>query len=199
MSKQKLSPEAQAIISAFDAEQYATTIALVQKFLIDNPKSQRAWIDLGQSLAHLSRYEEAEKAFRKVVELAGESESGAIFGEIGNLYRDQADLVTAEKWYLKQIETDSNDATGLLYLGNLQLRQGKLAAAKETFERALTCELVCLEETHFALGVVHRGIGDFVAAREHFQKAIEYDGKFDAAKIALKDVNAAQNLKTAGS
>ncbi len=197
MSKQKLSPQAQAITSASDAGHHATTIVLVESFLVDNPNSQRAWIDLGQALAQLSRYDEAEAAFQKVIELAEESDCGPVFGEIGNLYRGRADVETATSWYQKQIDAEPNDATGLLYLGNLLMRQGDFESAKSAFESALKCGLVCLEEAHFALGLVHRSLDEFADAKSHFQSAIDIDDKFTEAKTALKDVTLAMNMQSA--
>ncbi len=167
----------------------------MEQFLVENPTSQRAWIDMGQALAQLSRYEKAESAFKKVIELAGEADSGAIFGEIGNLYRAKADFETAKTWYQKQIDADPDDATGLLYLGNLLMRQGELEESKAAFESALKCKLVCFEETHFALGLVHRCLGEFAEAKTQFQRAIDYDDKFLAAKAALKDVSTMLNMQ----
>lgn len=191
MSKQKLSPEAQAIVSASDAGLHATVVALVEAFLVDHPQSQRAWLDLGQSLGQLGRYDDAEKAFFRLIELVGDSDSGGVFGEIGNLYRARGDFETALVWYRKQIDADPTDATGLLYLGNVQLRQGNFAAAKSAFEEALNCDLVCLEEAHFSLGLVHRSLGLLADAKREFEKAIELEPKFDEAKTALKDVSMA--------
>lgn len=188
MSKKQLSPEAQAIISACDAELHATTVTLVEKFLIDNPDSQRAWLDLGQALGQLARYDESEQAFLKVIELGDDASSAAIFGEIGNLYRAKGDFQTAKQWYQKQIDADSSDATGWLYLGNLLMRQGEFEAAETALGSALECDSVCLEEVHLALGLVKRSLGQFTEARTHLETAIQMDPNLAAAKIALKDV-----------
>ena len=87
MSNKKLSPEIQAILSASDAGLHATTISLVQQFLVENPDSPRGWIDLGRAFAQIFRFDEAEQAFNKVIELSEETSAAAIYGEIGNLYR----------------------------------------------------------------------------------------------------------------
>ncbi|MFT5303854.1 MAG: tetratricopeptide (TPR) repeat protein [Mariniblastus sp.] len=194
MAKQKLSLEAQAIVSALDAGHLTTTVALVESFLVNHPESQRAWLDLGQSLAQLARYDEAETAFKKVIELAGETASGAVYGEIGNIYRAKSEIATAIQWYQKQIDTDPADATGLLYLGNVLMRQGKFEEAKKAFVSALQCELVCIEEVEFSLGLICRNMGRLHDAKNHFDNAIELDDKFTEAKTALKDVVAAANL-----
>ncbi len=188
MAKKKISPEAQAILSASDAGLLATTVMLVKEFLQDNPASQRAWMDLGRSLGELARYEEAESAYQQAIELAGDAPCDVIFGEIGNLYRSQGKFETAITWYQKQIDANPQDSTGYLYLGNLYLRQGKLVESESLFQQALGCQLVCGEETHFALGLVNRSMGLLRESKAHFEAALNCYPNFAEAKLALKDV-----------
>ncbi len=192
MAKKKISPEAQAIISAADAGYFATTVKLVEQFLVDHPESQRAWIDLGLALAELGRYDQAESAFQKVVEL-DDGGSPEVLGEIGNLYRSKGDFDAAMSWYQKQIDAAPNNSMGHLYLGNIRLRRGEFDAAISIFETALKCEDVCLEEAHYSIGLASRGKGDYQLAKTHFEKALVYDQNFAAAKVALKDVKAMVN------
>ncbi len=187
MSKKKLSPEIQAIISASDAGLLTTTVKLVEAYLVDNPSSIRGWLDLGQALLQLGRYEAAEDALHKVIELDG-SQSGPIYGEIGNLFRAKGDYETAGQWYQKQIESDPGDPIGHLYLGNLLMRKGDFANATQSLKTALACENVCLEEVHYSLGLAYRGAGELVEAKRHFEAALTYDSAFADAKVALKDV-----------
>ena len=187
MSKKKISPEAQAIISAADAGYFATTVKLVQRFLNDHPESQRGWLDLGLALAELGRYDEAESAFKKVIEL-DDGVSPEVLGEIGNLYRSKGDFDSAISWYQKQIDAAPTNSMGHLYLGNIRLRRGEFDAAISIFETALTCDDVCLEEVHYSIGLAQRGKGDYKLAKVHFEKALVYDQEFAAAKVALKDV-----------
>ena len=192
MSKKKISPQAQAIISAVDAGYFATTVKLAEQFLAEQPDSQRAWIDLGLALAELGRYEQAESAFQKVIEL-GDGSSPEVLGEIGNLYRSKGDFDAAMSWYQKQIDAAPSSSMGHLYLGNIRLRRGEFDAAISIFETALKCDDVCLEEVHYSLGLANRGKGDYQLAKAHFEKALVYDQNFAVAKIALKDVKAMVN------
>tara|TARA_B110000495_G_scaffold147295_1_gene130182 strand:+ start:1888 stop:2466 length:579 start_codon:yes stop_codon:yes gene_type:complete len=188
MSKNKLSPEIQSILSASDASLHATTISLVNHFLLEHPESPRGWLDLGRALAQVFRYEEAERAFKKVIEMSEDNSAAAIYGEIGNLYRTQGKFDTAILWYEKQIAVDSEDALGLLYLGNILMRQGNFTAAETAFQKALQCKLACLEEVHYSLGLVNRCLENYTAAVTHFKQAIELNDRHSEAKVALKDV-----------
>jgi tetratricopeptide (TPR) repeat protein len=188
MAKKRISPEAQAIMSAADAGLYATTVALVERFLETHPDSLRGWLDLGQSLGQLARYDEAEKAFLKVIELSGDGPCGAVYGEIGNLYRSKGDFGSAISWYQKQIDAEPAEAVGYLYLGNILMRQGDFEAAEAAFQASLACDDVCLEEAHFSLGLVNRSLGRLNQAKTYFEKAVELNSQFTQARLALKDV-----------
>lgn len=194
MSKKKITPEAQAILSAADAGHLATTIALVQRFIKSEPESPRAWLDLGLALGQLCRYEEAEKALLEVIKLSDDVSAAPIYGEIGNLYRSQGEFDSAATWYQKQIAAQPNESMGHLYLGNLLFRQGSLESAKTAFENALACEQVCAEEAHYSLGLVNRSLGQLNESKSHFEKALELDDRFAAARTALKDVKSAISL-----
>lgn len=187
----KLPPVVQEIVSASDAGYHATAVQLLEKFLAGNPDSQRGWLDFGHSLAQLARYRDAEKAYLKALELTDDSEQGTIFGELGNLFRSEGRFDEAAGWYEKQIQASPEDATGLLFLGSLELKRGNAATAVGLLQRGLDCKDVCREETHFALGNAFRSLGEFFKAKQHFELALETDPKYAAAKVALNDVKKA--------
>lgn len=194
MSKKKISPEAQAIISASDAGWTATTVVLAEKFLLTHTDSQRAWLDLGHALGQLARYDDARNAFQKAMEIAADGPQDVIFGELGNLCRTQGDFDAAAQWYRKQIASDPTDATGHLFLGNLMFQQGNFAEAEAILIDGLKCQQGCQEEIHYSIGVLKRAMGQLQASKKHFESAIDLDDKYVAAKIGLKDVKTAISL-----
>lgn len=191
MAQKKISSEAQAIISASDARWYVTTVGLTEKFLVTHPDSQRAWLDLGHALGQLARYDAAEHAFQRALELAGEGPQDVIFGEFGNLFRAKGDFESAMRWYRKQIDADPSDATGYLFLGNVMMKRGEFEAAEAILMEGLTCSQGCLEEVNYSIGLLKRSLGELQEASRYFSMALGMDDKFVAAKIALKDVKTA--------
>lgn len=189
----KLSPEIQEIVSASDAGYHATVVKLLDPFLAKNANSQRGWLDLGHALAQLSRYRDAEAAFLNAIDLTDESDRGTIFGELGNLFRSEGNFDAAADWYEKQIQSSPDDATGLLFLGSLELKRGNAAVAVELLNRGLNCKAACFEEMHFALGSAYRSLGQLAEAKRQFEQALDADPKYIAAKIALNDVKKALN------
>ena len=191
MAAKKISPEVQAILSAADLGLQATTVGLVEKFLVNNPASQRAWLDLGRALAQMSRYDAAENAFQKAIELADGEPVDVIYGELGNIHRTKGDFETAISWYQKQIDAEPSDGTGYLFLGNILFRQGNIEASIGACRKASACEQVCQEEVHYSLGIAFRGMGKYSEAKTEFESALKIEENFTQAKLALKDVTAA--------
>ena len=181
------------MLSASDAGLHLTTVELAGKLLENDPDNIRALIDLGHARSQLARYSEAEIAFKRALELCEPAKRDVVFGELGNLHRARGDFDAAAEWYQKQIETDSTDATGYLFLGSLLLRKGNLPEAKRILLQGLNCTLGCLEEVHYTLGLVLRSQNDAAEATCHFQKAIKIDSAYAAAKFALKDLKSARS------
>lgn len=155
------------------------------------PKSIKAMVDQGHALVKLARYEEALAAFESAIENLGDQNPDAIYGEIGNLYRDRGDFLTAATYYQKQIDGDGRDATGYLFLGTLQFQQGDLEQAQATLRSGLLCETGCEEELRYALGCVLRSSGQLEAARAEFESVLRLVPGDALAKNALKDVQGA--------
>ena len=191
-ARKKLPEDVQAILSASDAGYHALTAELASAYLQDHETGIRGWLDLGHSLAQLFRYDEAQAAFVKAIELS-EAPCDVALGELGNLCRAQGNLAGAADWYRKQIDADPEDATGLLFLGRLELARGNRAAAREAFLAGLERPHGVLEELHYGLGLVERSEANYAAAKKQFEQALELDPKHDAAKVALKDVKSVLN------
>ena len=190
----KLTPAEQAIVSASDAGHQATTVALAARILDLTPDNLRVLIDAGHACWHLARYEVGEKYLQQAIEICEPKKRDVIFGELGNLFRAKGDFDVAAQWYQQQIDTDPTDATGYLFLGSLWLQQGKQQPAVDVLRRGLDCEIGCMEEVHFTLGLALRSLNQLDEAAIHFQKALEIDVNYTVAKVALKDVKSARSI-----
>ena len=191
--KKQIQAEAQAIISAADAGLFATTVALAESFLKENPASLRGWLDLGHGLTCLCRYGDAINAYQHAIKLAndaGQNPDG-IHSELGQLYRQRGDFESAAKCFQNQIDANPDDAAGYLMKATLQLQSGQSDQAIETLTRALECSAGVGEEVHFSLGVTFRSQGELVKAREQFEQALSLAPDYVAAKTALKDAKSA--------
>src|SRR5262249_28083939 len=82
---------------------------------------------------------EAEKHFRKAIELAPKSNSNPHSSLIGFLER-QSKLAEAEALYRKAIDRDPKDANSHWYLGNVLERQGLFMDALKMYREALALD-----------------------------------------------------------
>lgn len=188
MSKDALKKLQQQLITASDNQWYATTVKLADEYLQVQPGSIKAMVDKGHALVKLARYDDALVVFNNAIEHLKDDNPDAIYGEIGNLYRDRGDFDSAADYYRKQIDGDGDDATGHLFLGTLQFQTGDLESAEATLRIGLKCETGCEEELRYALGCVLRSARNFDAARAEFESVLRIVPGDSMAKNALKDI-----------
>ena len=188
MSKDALKKLQQQLITASDNQWYATTVKLADEYLAVQADSIKAMLDKGHALTKMARYDEALTVFETAIEKLGHQNVDAIYGEIGNLYRDRGDFPKASEYYQRQIEGDPDDATGCLFLGTLQFQQGDFNNAEMTLRAGLSRTEGCEEELRYALGSVLRSSGKLSDAKAEFEEVLRLVPNDSLAKNALKDL-----------
>jgi tetratricopeptide (TPR) repeat protein len=179
-------------MEAYEAGRYATAAALARALVREEPGQAPAWEVLGDSLAKLSRYDEARKALRQALDLTTGERRRLVLADLGHLYEAKGDLRRAGEWFRKAIEADSSHAGPRIYLGTALRKQGRLAEAEAVLREATGCEKGCLDEAWLALGLVLRAEERLGEAMECFARALVLDPEYDAARDALADVMAAR-------
>jgi tetratricopeptide (TPR) repeat protein len=171
-----------------NADSPALKILLARRFLQVYPDVGPAWVTLGGNLIELARYDEAERALTRAIDLCPEEKLEIPLAMMGHLYRARGDFDRAEQWYNRAILADPADADGYIYLGGLLAIQGRFVEAEETCRRATECSEGCIDEAFLNLGLVLRAQERFVEAAECIREAIRLDPGYRAAKRALRDV-----------
>jgi tetratricopeptide (TPR) repeat protein len=166
----------------------ALTILEARRFLSDFPNYGPAWHVLGGALIDLARYDEAESALTRAIELCPGSIRSIPLNRMGELFKCKGDYTRAAQWYRKAIKAAPDDNAGLIYLGCVQAVQGRLREAEKTHRRATMCAEGCIDEAFLNLGFVLRAQERFPEAAECFREAIRLDPKYREAKKALTDV-----------
>ena len=190
MAKDATKKLQQQLITASDNQWYAATVKLADEYLELQPGSIKAMLDKGHALTKLALYDAALSTFEAAIEQLGEQSPDAIYGEIGNLYRDRGDFTEAANFYRKQIDGDPDDATGHLFLGTLQFQEGNLSDAEKTLRDGLACKIGCEEELRYALGCVLRSAGQAELAKAEFEEVLRIVPNDALAKNAVKDLQA---------
>ena len=164
------------------------TVELARRYLRDDPYRGVVWLYLADSLSAMARYDEALQALRRAVRLCPEEKKALVFARFGHIYEQRGRFGPAERWYRRAVEAAPQEASWHIMLGALLASAGRLREAEHVHRRATRCKTGCIDEAFLNLGLVLRARGHYAEARKCFQRAIELDPKYKAAKTELSDV-----------
>ncbi len=134
-------------------------------------------------LMEAGKLEEAEAAFRKIVEESPEAHSSSRV-YLGSVCEQLGRGEEAEKIYLAVLKRDPDHMNALFHLGGLYADQGRFPEALAMYERGLELEPDSALP-HFSLGLVRSRLGEFDAAERHFEEALQIDPEFPGVRSAL--------------
>lgn len=166
----------------------ALTIRYGRRYLRDFPDDDKGWLIIGISLVEVARYEEAEQAIGKAIELCPPEKRQFPLSQMGRLFRESGDFDQAAKWHRQAIAAAPNDADYRILLGGTLAKQGRFAEAEEVHRTAVLCGEGCIDEAYLNLGFVLRARERFAEAADCFREAIRLDPDYRAAHRALRDV-----------
>lgn len=178
------------IRDAYKENQAATCVLLCRNWLQDHPDDLPVILDYAGMLYKMARYEDAISVYQDALDRFPENRWG-ISNQLGHLHRYRGAMVEAEAAYRQAMDIHPEEAASYIFLGSVQARQGKLEEAENTHRLATKCSAGFIEEAFHNLGLVLRGQGRLAEAKLCFEKAIEIDGNYEAAKEALNDVTTA--------
>lgn len=145
-------------------------------------KDADAYIAEGESYMGQDKYEEAEKMFRKVIEINFKDDRA--YEEIGRLCTKQRKYKEAEKIYRKAIEINPQNDDAYVGLGDLYSVQLRFKEAEEIYQKAIEIDPK-IAKAYIGLGNSYRDQKKYKQAEEIYQKAIERDPKDVNACIEL--------------
>jgi hypothetical protein len=133
----------------------ATCVHLAERWLQDHPDDLWVIHKYAEMLYMLTRYDDAVRVYTDAID-EFEDHRWGIYNALGHLYRYRGWFPEAEKWYRKATEEDPDEATGFIFLGSIQARQGHLKEAEATHRKATMCPEGCIDEAFHNLGLVLR-------------------------------------------
>ena len=184
--------------AAHKADLPALTAARAHDFLKEFPEGGPAWKILGSALTDLARYPEAELAIKKALSLCPPEKLWIPLAEMGHLHKARGDYNSAAAWYRQAIEAVPREASGHIYLGGVLAKSGRLTEAEAAHRAATKCIEGCRDEAFLNLGLVLRAQERYEEAAECFERALELDPKYAAAKRGLRDVRRAMQFLKRG-
>jgi len=121
--------------SAFQNEDYTKVITICEKYLKERKDDITAWHLLGTACARIGKFEKAEQAFRKELEI--DPRQVDAYFNLGLIYNQQQKPKEAITNFEKAIELRPDDLQSLNDLGVLYFNIGEKDKAGECFTKAL--------------------------------------------------------------
>ena len=120
----------------FKQDHVKEAVAHMDRAIDLDPSRESNYLDVGMMLLHDNRYNGALLAARKAVETAPHSYKAYRF--LGLAQYKLGELKDGERTYAHAVELNPNDRESLLGLASAQVDDGKIDAAKSTFESLLS-------------------------------------------------------------
>jgi len=145
-----------------------------------DPADSATVVNYGNALSNIDRIDDAEKAYRKAIEL--DSQCWEAWAGLGNiLVKFRKDSQGAEEAYRKALAVNSEDIDLLRNIGLLLWESGRAAEAEKTCRQAIK---IAPDDSELwnLLGVIQiYPKSEFKKAEKSFRKALELDPKNDSA------------------
>jgi len=170
---------------AHEKGELAAAVGLYQKAIASLAEFPEAEYQLGNALLSLGRGDEAEKAFRRAIELR--PDWTLAMANLGSILVGKKEFAEADKVLTKAISLDGQNTLALSALTELRLNTG----AKPEVLRELLARLVTITSkakptasAWAARGAIESAIGENANARTSFGRAFELDPKNHFALIS---------------
>jgi len=166
-------------------------LARVQAFLKGGPEDREVYITLAQVNSRLKRWKEAEEAVAQAEKLSTKpAEKQFLYFLLGSMYERQKKFDRAEAMFQRILQSDSESATTLNYLGYMLADRGvRLEEALGYIKKAV--ELDPQNGAYLdSLGWVYYKMGNHAQAEEYLGKALEREPNDPTIHDHLGDVYA---------
>lgn len=174
--------------AAWHADMPTLTVVRAREYLAEDPGCGPAWMILGSTLTELARYDEARDALGRAFALCPTGKKRLMYKELGDFHSARGRYGRAAEWYRRMIEAEPGNAGGYIFLGGVLACQGRLGEAEDVHRAGTACAQGCIDEAYLNLGLVLRAQERLIEAKECFERALELDPDYQAAREALRDV-----------
>jgi tetratricopeptide (TPR) repeat protein len=134
---------------------------------------------------HPSTHEEAILSYQKVLEL--EPKHAAAHINLGTLFYNRRDFVSAEKHYRAAVESDSRYALAYFDLGNVLDETGRVEEAAQAYRTALQLAPT-YADAHYNLALAYERLNQPRRALHHWRAYLRLDGAGAWARHAKSQV-----------
>lgn len=152
---------------------WANPVRLFEESAMQSPNKARTHMNVGWSQYYAGDFDNAEKAFLKVIEMDSE-DKGAAFNNLGNIYRTRGNMEKAEHYYRKAMSIDPELPDPRISLTAVLMQGNRLNEARQELLSLLQIDPKNAK-AHTNLGTVYATLGDAANARKHYDAAVSLD------------------------
>ena len=171
-------------------------MARTEQFLAAVPDFWPAWVEQGFALYQMARYAEAAISLQSALRGCPKRSRYLVLIHLGHMSDAKGEFKQAAKWYRAAARAAPGEASPLIYLGGILVKQERHRDAEKVFRNATECSEGCIDEAYYNLGLVLRSQERYGEAAKCFQEALRRDPKYQPVRRALRDVELAEALGT---
>ena len=142
----------------------------------------------------LGRYNDAERVLLEVYPLAG-ARRYLIEYILGEIYEAKGLLTKAESYFMKAVHSAPDNPTPKVYLGGFYMRRERFDEAMAVLWPATEHVSDLADLAWFNLSRCQRALGDYTAARQSCERALQISPDYSLAQEDLKDLIAAESVR----
>lgn len=162
---------AREIFAAGYGGNQSRVVELLTQWIADNPKDHVAYHQYGSALLQLQRFDEANTAFEKALQLGG-NDAGTYLG-LGQIRDQQKRYEEAVNNYTKAIELGARFGGAYIQLATAQVNLNRYEDAIKTYEKALEKGVMPKGTTYYNIACVYSLGNQTDKAFEMLNKAID--------------------------
>ncbi len=157
----------------------ADSVAYLEQAIVEYPEHYKAYYDLGVARLRLGRFDGAEQAFQKAIDLTGGNFAPPQFG-LGAILCQKQEFSQAAALLQRAVDLEPGSAIGKYYLGWAQFGLNRLVQAEKSTEQAL------LRNANFAdayvlLARIHQRQGNAPAVAKDLEEYVKVEPHKDYA------------------
>ncbi len=146
-------------------------VELLAQWIAENPKDHVAYHQYGNALMQLQRFDEANTAFEKALELGG-TDGGTFLG-LGQIRVRQIRFEEAVNYFTKAIENGARFGGAYIQLATAQISLNRFDEAVKTYENAMQRGVLPKATAYYIMACVHSLGKQTDKAFEMLNKAVD--------------------------
>lgn len=154
-----------------------------------DPGAGYVWLEYGDALTELGRYDEAYHAYESALEYAPPDKKSSVYTRMGMLIEEWQGIEPAAKYFEDAVTYNTEPADWILIqCGNNLAKRGRVDRAEEMFIEATTLKSDMCSEAYLNLALLYRSAKRYEESVEMARKSLEIDSGCPRARKVIRSL-----------